>query len=103
MLLREGTSNCAPLHSRWSREHNGGGRRGRQRGDVCNVGVLLGLVLLLAFAFASAFTVLAFVLAILTLLLLVLMLLLVRSLLAMPVWVAALVLNHTDFVSVVLV
>jgi hypothetical protein len=98
-------TNGALLHARWSRERNGGGRRGRHRGDVCDVGVLLGLVLLLAFAFASAFTALAFVLAVLTLVLLLVIvaLLLVRTaLLAMPVRVAVLALNHADLISIVL-
>jgi hypothetical protein len=44
MLLRRGMSDGVPLHARWSRECNGGGSRGCQRGNVGNVGVLLGLV-----------------------------------------------------------
>jgi hypothetical protein len=55
-LLRSGTSDGALLHPRWSREHNGGGSGGRHRGDVCDVGVLVGLVALLGLAFASVFT-----------------------------------------------
>jgi hypothetical protein len=85
VLLRGWMINDAPLHLRWSREHDGGGVRRGQRGHVCDVGVLL-LVSLLGLSLASTFTVLA-LLAILALLvlLLVLLLLLAGSLLAMPV------------------
>jgi hypothetical protein len=101
-LLREGTSDGALLHARWSREHNGRGSRRRHRGDICNVGVLFGLIGLLSLAFASMLSTLA-LLAIVTLLLLVIALLLVRSaLLAMPVWVATLALHHTDLICIVL-
>jgi hypothetical protein len=102
-LLRSGTSDGALLHPRWNRERNGGGSGGHQRGDVCDVGVLVGLVALLGLAFASAFTTLALGLAILTLLLLVLLLLLVQPLLVVPVRVAALALHCADFIGVVLI
>jgi hypothetical protein len=95
-------SDDALLHPRWSREHNGGGSGGRHRGDVSNVGVLLGLIGCFGLAFASAFTMLALGLAIGTLLLLVLLLLLAGPLLVVPVWVAALALHRADLVSVVL-
>jgi hypothetical protein len=87
MLLRSGTSNCVLVHPRWSRECNGGVSRGCHRGDISNVGVLLGLIGLLGLAFASTFTALALSLAVRTLLLLVLLLLLVRPLLVRPLLV----------------
>ena len=43
-LLRRGMSDGALLHHRWSREHNGGGSGRCYRGDISNVGVLLGLI-----------------------------------------------------------
>jgi hypothetical protein len=70
-------SDGALLHPRWNRERNGGGSGRRHRGDVSDVGVLVGLIALLGLAFASVFTVLVLGLAILTLLLLVLLLLVV--------------------------
>jgi hypothetical protein len=102
ILLESRTSDDALLHPRWSREHNGGVSGGHHRGDISNVGVLLGLIGLLGLAFASMFTMLSLGLAIGTLLLLVLLLLLVRPLLVAPVWVATLALHHADLVSIVL-
>jgi hypothetical protein len=101
-LLWEGTSDGALLYARWSRERNGGGGRRRHRGDVCDVGVLLGMIGLLGLAFASVLAALA-LMAILTLLLLVIALLLVRPiLLALPVRVTTLALHYADLVGVVL-
>jgi hypothetical protein len=102
MLLRSGTSNCVLVHPRWSRECNGEASRGCHRGNISNVGVLLGLIGLLGLAFASTFTALALGLAVRTLLLVVLLLLLVRPLLVVPVWVTMLVLHHTNLVCIVL-
>jgi hypothetical protein len=102
MLLREGMSNSTLLHPRWSRERNGGGGRRCYRGDICDVGVLFGMISLLGLAFASALSVLV-LLAIMTLLLLVIVLLLVRTaLLVLPVRVAALALHHADLICIVL-
>jgi hypothetical protein len=56
MLLRSGMSDNALLHLRWSRKCNGGGSGRCQRGNVSDMGVLLGLIDLLSLAFASAFT-----------------------------------------------
>jgi len=36
MLLRSRTSDIMLLHTRWSREHNGRGSMGCQRGDICH-------------------------------------------------------------------
>jgi hypothetical protein len=71
MLLWSRMSDGVLPHPRWNRERNGGGSGRHHRGDVSNVGVLVGLIGLLGLAFASAFTVLLLGLAILTLLLLV--------------------------------
>jgi len=101
-LLGSGTSDDALLHPRRSRECNGGGSGGCHRGDISDVGVLLGLISRFGLAFASAFTALSLGLAVGTLLLLVLLLLLAGPLLVAPVWVAALALHHADLVSVVL-
>ncbi len=101
MLLRSGTSDNAPLDPRGARERYGGAVRGCQRGNVCNVRVLI--ITLLGLAFAAMFTVLALGLAVLTLVLLVgRMLLLVRPLLLIPVRVAVLAFNRRDLVSIVL-
>jgi hypothetical protein len=76
MLLGSRTSDSVLLHPRWSRECNGGGSGRCHRGNVSDVGVLIGLIGLLSLAFASTFTMLSLGLAILTMLLLVLLLLL---------------------------
>src|SRR6266851_6009539 len=101
MLLRSGTSDNAPLDPRGARERYGGAVRGCQRGNVCNVRVLI--ITLLGLAFAAVFTVLALGLAVLTLVLLVGgTLLLVRPLLLIPVRIAALAFNRRDLVGIVL-
>jgi hypothetical protein len=101
-LLRSGTSDDVLLHPRWSRECNGGGSGGHHRGNISDVGMLLGLIGHFGLAFASAFTALLLGLAIGTLLLLVLLLLLAGPLLVVPVWVAALAFHCANLVSVVL-
>jgi len=63
-LLRSGMSDNALLHPRWSRECNGGGSGRCQRGNISDMGVLLGLISLLGLAFASTFTTLLLGLAI---------------------------------------
>jgi hypothetical protein len=100
MLLWSGMSDGALLHPRWNRERNGGGSGRCHRGDISDVGVLVGLIGLLGLAFASVFIVLSLGLAILTLLLLVLLLLLVRPLLVAPVRVTMLALYYADFIGV---
>jgi hypothetical protein len=101
-LLREGMSDSALLHARWSRECNGGDSGRHYRGDVCDVGVLFRLISLFSLAFASTLSALVF-LAIITLLLLVIALVLVRpALLVVLVWVATLALHRADLVRVVL-
>jgi len=100
MLLRSGMSDNAPLNPRGARECYGGAVRGHQRGNVCDVQVLI--INLLGLAFAATFTVLMLGLAILTLVLLVGMLLLVQPLLLIPVRVTALAFNHRDLVGIVL-
>ena len=100
-LLRSGMSDNVPLDPREARECYGGAVRGCQRGDVCDVRVLI--ISLLSLAFATTFTALALGLAILTLVLLVGgMLLLVRPLLLIPVRVTALGFNCRDLVGIVL-
>src|SRR6266851_9720880 len=94
-------SDDVPLDPRGARECYGGAVRGCQRGDVCDVRVLI--ITLLGLAFAAEFTMLVLGLAILTLVLLVGgTLLLVRPFLLIPVRVAALVFNCRDLVGIVL-
>src|SRR6266851_5221772 len=94
-------SDNVPLDPREARECYGGAVRGCQRGDVCDVRVLI--ISLLSLAFATTFTALALGLAILTLILLVgVMLLLVGPLLLIPARVTTLAFNCRDFVCIVL-
>jgi len=101
MLLRSGMSDDAPLDPRGARERYGEAVRGHQRGDICDVRVLI--ISLLGLAFATTFTTRTLGLAILTLVLLVgRTLLLVGPLLLVPVRVATLAFNHRDLVGIVL-
>ena len=101
MLLRSGMSDDVPLDPRGARERYGGAVRGCQRGNICDVQVLI--ISLLGLAFATTFTMLVLGLAILTLVLLVGgMLLLVGPLLLIPVRVTTLVFNRRDLVGIVL-
>jgi len=101
MLLRSGTSDNAPLDPRGAREHYSGAVRGRHRGNICDMQVLI--ISLLGLAFAAAFTTLVLGLAILTLILLVgVMLLLIGPLLLIPVRVATLAFNCRDFICIML-
>ncbi len=101
MLLRSRTSDNVPLDPRGAREHYSGAGRGRHRGNICDVQVLI--ISLLGLAFATTFTMLVLGLAILTLILLVrVMLLLVGPLLLIPARVTTLAFNCRDFMCVVL-
>ena len=101
MLLRSGMSDDAPLDPRGARERYGEAVRGHQRGDICDVRVLI--ISLLGLAFAAMFTVLALGLVILTLILLVgVTLLLVGPLLLIPARVTTLAFNCRDFICIML-